>query len=179
MKWAAEICILSALSSQGQIQAKMTFFFFFLLAWIFNSYAFYINREWGGGKELKKITLLSFHASYWEQKRISLWQQSMTKTRCGSAHVCPSVSPSFLCYRADDWGQTKCTCGRRWIEPPFFQFVPLHQSYILFISEDRSKTKERQCKIKEGVACSNFHASVGGGAHMWWRETTPPKQRHD
>lgn len=46
-------------------------------------------------------------------------------------------------------------------------------SYILLISGDRGKVKERLSEIKEGVACSNFHASVGGGADAQ-REATPP-----
>lgn len=33
--------------------------------------------------------------------------------------------------------------------------------------------KERLTEIKEGVACSNFHALVGGGADIQ-REATPP-----
>jgi len=46
-------------------------------------------------------------------------------------------------------------------------------SYILVISGDRGRLKKRLSKIKEGVACSNFHASVGGGADVQ-RKATPP-----
>lgn len=63
----------------------------------------------------------------------------------------------------------KFTRRRRRIVPPllhFFRSVPLHQYDILFISEDRVKAKEIQYKIKEGVACFNFHASAGGGADI-------------